>query len=272
MREDMATHSSILAWRIPWTEEPGGLQSIGMQRVRHNWSDSAHRHSWDVHSSYWVFSLLGSLCVDYGPNSKQNFHCHSKHLSPFGFIFLKLSGEPNIKTPHILEYLCLSFTEGAKLSFFFFSLLPFFCVDMKKIWPCLWWYLLCGRESEITIGTQIDYQWPGPFENHSLCIDLFQKETLLAWVQPALYKPSQGFRLPASGRNIQKSQLPTALIILPNSQAHYNCVLAFESLLVYSEHTFSHFQLASLERRMRSLFSTQAVISKDIRILWFFLF
>ena len=31
----MATHSSILAWRIPWTEEPGGLQSMGLQRVRH---------------------------------------------------------------------------------------------------------------------------------------------------------------------------------------------------------------------------------------------
>ena len=35
----MATYSSILAWRIPWTEEPGGLPSIGSQRVRHNWSD-----------------------------------------------------------------------------------------------------------------------------------------------------------------------------------------------------------------------------------------
>ena len=33
----MATHSSILAWRIPWTEEPGGLQSIGLQRVGHDW-------------------------------------------------------------------------------------------------------------------------------------------------------------------------------------------------------------------------------------------
>ena len=32
----MATHSSILVWRIPWTEEPGGLQSMGLQRVRHN--------------------------------------------------------------------------------------------------------------------------------------------------------------------------------------------------------------------------------------------
>ena len=36
LEEGMATHSSILAWRIPWTEEPGGLQSMGPQRVRHN--------------------------------------------------------------------------------------------------------------------------------------------------------------------------------------------------------------------------------------------
>ena len=32
----MATHSSVLAWRIPWTEEPGGLQFMGSQRVRHD--------------------------------------------------------------------------------------------------------------------------------------------------------------------------------------------------------------------------------------------
>ena len=36
LEEGMATHSSIIAWRIPWTEEPGGLQSIESQRVRHN--------------------------------------------------------------------------------------------------------------------------------------------------------------------------------------------------------------------------------------------
>ena len=36
LEEDMATHSSILAWRIPWTEEPGWLQSMGLQRVGHN--------------------------------------------------------------------------------------------------------------------------------------------------------------------------------------------------------------------------------------------
>ena len=36
LEEEMATHSRVLAWEIPWTEEPGGLQSMGSQRVRHD--------------------------------------------------------------------------------------------------------------------------------------------------------------------------------------------------------------------------------------------
>ena len=36
LEKEMATHSSILAWKIPWTEEPGGLQSLGSQRVGHD--------------------------------------------------------------------------------------------------------------------------------------------------------------------------------------------------------------------------------------------
>ena len=36
LEKEILTHSSILAWRIPWTEEPGGLWFIGLQRVRHN--------------------------------------------------------------------------------------------------------------------------------------------------------------------------------------------------------------------------------------------
>ena len=35
LEKEMATHSSILAWEIPWTEEPGGLQSLGLQKVEH---------------------------------------------------------------------------------------------------------------------------------------------------------------------------------------------------------------------------------------------
>ena len=42
LEEGMATHCSVLAWRIPWTEKPGGLQSMGLQRTEHNSSDLAH--------------------------------------------------------------------------------------------------------------------------------------------------------------------------------------------------------------------------------------
>ena len=45
----MATHSSIFAWRVPWTEEPGGLQSIGLLRVRRDWCNLSHMHHWLTH-------------------------------------------------------------------------------------------------------------------------------------------------------------------------------------------------------------------------------
>ena len=51
----MTTHSSILAWRIPWTEEPGGLQSMGSQRVRH---DRAHRHT---HTALLVNKMIWNI-------------------------------------------------------------------------------------------------------------------------------------------------------------------------------------------------------------------
>ena len=43
LEEGMAAHSSILSWRIPWTEEPGELQSVGSHGVGHNSSDLAHK-------------------------------------------------------------------------------------------------------------------------------------------------------------------------------------------------------------------------------------
>ena len=47
MEKAVATHSSTLAWKIPWTEEPGRLQSMGSLRVRHDWSDLAAA-AWDL--------------------------------------------------------------------------------------------------------------------------------------------------------------------------------------------------------------------------------
>ena len=44
LEEGMATHSSVLAWRATWTEEPGGLQSLGLQRVRNEHRQEHARH------------------------------------------------------------------------------------------------------------------------------------------------------------------------------------------------------------------------------------
>ena len=45
LEKEMTTDSSIVAWEIPWTEEPGGLQSMGLQRVRHDWvTEDAYTH------------------------------------------------------------------------------------------------------------------------------------------------------------------------------------------------------------------------------------
>ena len=44
LEKEMATHSSILAWKISWTEEPGGLQSMGSQRIRHDSVTNTYLH------------------------------------------------------------------------------------------------------------------------------------------------------------------------------------------------------------------------------------
>ena len=69
LEEGMATHSSILAWRIPWTEEPGGLQSMGSQRVGHIWSDDSARRR---------FLLLERILTSQRLNSS-NSHAEFTH-------------------------------------------------------------------------------------------------------------------------------------------------------------------------------------------------
>ena len=75
----MATHSSIPAWRIPWTEEPGGLQSTGSQRIRHDWETNMQLGMYRstttpkvvIEGKAWVSSTFRSQCLESaGP---QNF-------------------------------------------------------------------------------------------------------------------------------------------------------------------------------------------------------
>ena len=62
----MATHSRILPWRMPWTEELGGLQSMGSQRVRHNWATNTF-HFHIIHylcDMYYICHKFSSQCED----------------------------------------------------------------------------------------------------------------------------------------------------------------------------------------------------------------
>ena len=58
LEEGIATHSSFLAWRIPWTEKPGGLQSIGSQRMEHDWSNLTQKWIKDLHIRLETVKLL----------------------------------------------------------------------------------------------------------------------------------------------------------------------------------------------------------------------
>ena len=75
LEKGMATHSSMLGWRIPWTEEPGWLQSMGSQRVGHNWATKhthTHTHIFILFQILYPYKLLqniefSSLCCTVDP-------------------------------------------------------------------------------------------------------------------------------------------------------------------------------------------------------------
>ena len=59
LEKEIATHSSILAWEIPWTEEPGGLPSMGSQRVGHDWvTEHAYLLSRNVLEVNWIIKII----------------------------------------------------------------------------------------------------------------------------------------------------------------------------------------------------------------------
>ena len=68
LEKGMATHRSILAWRIPWTEEPDGLQSVGSQRARHDWSKLAGTHP-QLFSQSSIFKYLDCFQITFKRDS-----------------------------------------------------------------------------------------------------------------------------------------------------------------------------------------------------------
>ena len=105
LEKEMATHSTISAWEILWTEEHGGLQSKWSQRVRHDWSDWAHTHiqkfnrllninlvscnltEFTDSNSFWVEILGFSIWNIMSSLNSDTFTCHYLHR----LIFLMIS-------------------------------------------------------------------------------------------------------------------------------------------------------------------------------------
>ena len=63
LEKEMATHSSVLAWRIPGTAEPGGMPSVGSHRVGHDWSDLAAAATFSLRVAFEVKYLVGFLVL-----------------------------------------------------------------------------------------------------------------------------------------------------------------------------------------------------------------
>ena len=99
LEKEMATHSNVLAWRIPGTGEPGGLPSMGSHRVGHNWSDleAAASSSHFILFSIWSVLLPSSHSLNfqlYNLFLFYNFNLFSKGLFLFINFFCKFIGLP----------------------------------------------------------------------------------------------------------------------------------------------------------------------------------
>ena len=126
----MATHSSILVWRTPWTEEPGGLQFMELRTVGHNWAANAFTFFFSI---YYVSCLVPSFLVWIEtplacPASYHSQICpcrctQSSHLHyfPYFLLFCVITGNPPVgwnHCPGVKEEACHEDIERVKVSLF----------------------------------------------------------------------------------------------------------------------------------------------------------
>ena len=89
LEKEMAIHSRTIAWKIPWTEEPGGLQSMGSQRVEHDWVSLTDKH--DKYNRVYFLRKFNKLApIPYTLSAMWPCHFSIKNWSMFLFLFLFL--------------------------------------------------------------------------------------------------------------------------------------------------------------------------------------
>ena len=142
LEKGMATHSSTLAWRIPWTEEPGRLQSMGLQRVRYDWATNTFTFvSWCL-GSRWRYLLERSYwpkCLKLSEPSK----CLT-------FLLLLVPQQPHSSATPLREVLVLVKIVACNVS----SLSLY---SWNKTWGGVW--LGSGSTFLISLLTKGDQSW-----------------------------------------------------------------------------------------------------------------
>ena len=89
----MASHSSVLAWRIPWTEEPGGLQSVGLQRVRQDLATEPARIRILSTAPELEDSGVGNSKMPWEPRGRTGLPCLSPLRGSAGGVFVEQQGQ-----------------------------------------------------------------------------------------------------------------------------------------------------------------------------------
>ena len=128
----MSTHFSILAWRIPWTEESGGLQSMGLQTVRHDLATKHHHSILRLINTFWFFAFstfkesLPSLLQDSSHSWSVAQDCHqlASILTPHGRadVTTSVSLPPLIAVLlGVLKLFCSDYFSEENLSLGFFQ-------------------------------------------------------------------------------------------------------------------------------------------------------
>ena len=121
LEKELATHSSILAWRTPWTEKPGRLEFMGSKRVGHDWSDLAHMHhlvlshypiaifsNCRLGFSWFFFFFLTKILEFFGSTEMKNTNCDkSQNLQ-----HRLNSNSPSPPIPSLLWWLILKNTRS----------------------------------------------------------------------------------------------------------------------------------------------------------------
>ena len=111
LEKEMVPHSSVVAWRIPGTGEPGGLPSLGSHRVGHDWSDLA------AAAAYWVVSLKSMLFYVFsGFGLLYAFPCiwNVSPIPPFTWLVLFILQVSAYAGPHLLNQGSLLWLPGKR--------------------------------------------------------------------------------------------------------------------------------------------------------------